>query len=82
SRARAEAAAAAAKAEAFGQFQDAAVVDLVLQRLPQVAEAVALPLQAARRVTLVGSSGAVGVAKIPAEILDLVTRLPGAVGAL
>lgn len=36
SRARAEAAAAAAKAEAFGQFQDAAVVDLVLQRLPQV----------------------------------------------
>nr|XP_054506973.1 flotillin-1 isoform X2 [Agelaius phoeniceus] len=82
SRARAEAAAAAAKAEAFGQFQDAAVVDLVLQRLPQVAEAVAQPLLGTRRVTLVGGSGAVGVAKIPSEILDLVTRLPGAVGAL
>ncbi|NXD46499.1 FLOT1 protein, partial [Copsychus sechellarum] len=72
SRARAEAAAVAAKAEAFGQFQDAAVV----------AEAVAQPLLGARRVTLVGGSGDVGVAKIPSEILDLVTRLPGAVGAL
>ncbi|XP_063281001.1 flotillin-1 isoform X1 [Prinia subflava] len=82
SRARAEAAAAAAKAEAFGQFQDAAVVEMVLQRLPQVAEAVAQPLLGTRRVTLVGGSGDVGVAKIPAEILDLVTRLPGAVGAL
>ncbi|NXK70455.1 FLOT1 protein, partial [Sylvietta virens] len=82
SRARAEAAAAAAKAEAFGQFQDAAVVEMVLKRLPQVAEAVAQPLLGTRRVTLVGGSGDVGVAKIPAEILDLVTRLPGAVGAL
>uniref|UniRef100_A0A8D2P7B2 Flotillin n=1 Tax=Zosterops lateralis melanops TaxID=1220523 RepID=A0A8D2P7B2_ZOSLA len=81
-RARAEAAAAAAKAEAFGQFQDAAVVEMVLQRLPQVAEAVAQPLLGTRRVTLVGGSGDVGVAKIPSEILDLVTRLPGAVGAL
>ncbi|RLV85338.1 hypothetical protein DV515_00016066 [Chloebia gouldiae] len=48
----------------------------------QVAEAVAQPLLGTRRVTLVGGSGAVGVAKIPSEILDLVTRLPGAVGAL
>ncbi|XP_048145725.1 flotillin-1 [Corvus hawaiiensis] len=82
SRARAEAAAAAAKAEAFGQFRDAAVVDLVLQRLPQVAEAVARPLAAMQRLTLVGGAGAVGVAKVPAEILDLVTCLPRAVGAL
>ncbi|XP_041331502.1 flotillin-1 [Pyrgilauda ruficollis] len=50
--------------------------------LGQVAEAVAQPLLGTRRVTLVGGSGAVGVAKIPSEILDLVTRLPGAVGAL
>lgn len=50
--------------------------------LGQVAEAVAQPLLGTRRVTLVGGSGDVGVAKIPSEILDLVTRLPGAVGAL
>ena len=35
-RARAEAAQAEAKAAAFAQFREAAVVDLVLQRLPQV----------------------------------------------
>ncbi|NWV38919.1 FLOT1 protein, partial [Grantiella picta] len=48
----------------------------------QVAEAVAQPLLGTRRVTLVGGSGDIGVAKIPAEILDLVTKLPAAVGAL
>ncbi|NXV83118.1 FLOT1 protein, partial [Atlantisia rogersi] len=74
---------AAAKAEAFGQYRDAAVVDMVLQRLPQVAEAVAQPLLGTRRVTLVaGASGDIGVSRLPGEILDLVTRLPGAVQAL
>ncbi|NXY89444.1 FLOT1 protein, partial [Alcedo cyanopectus] len=82
-RARAEAAQAAAKAEAFAQFQEAAVVDMVLQRLPQVAEAVAQPLLGTRRVTLVaGGSGDIGVSRLPGEILDVVTRLPTAIEAL
>uniref|UniRef100_A0A8B9IB74 Flotillin n=1 Tax=Anser brachyrhynchus TaxID=132585 RepID=A0A8B9IB74_9AVES len=82
-RARAEAAQTEAKAEAFAQFREAAVVDMVLQRLPQVAEAVAQPLLGTRRVTLVaGSSGDIGVARLPGEILDVVTRLPAAVEAL
>uniref|UniRef100_A0A8D0G0D9 Flotillin n=2 Tax=Strigidae TaxID=30459 RepID=A0A8D0G0D9_STROC len=82
-RARAEAAQTAAKAEAFGQYQEAAVVDMVLQRLPQVAEAVAQPLLGTRRVTLVaGGSGDIGVSRLPGEILDVVTRLPATVEAL
>ncbi|XP_033928339.1 flotillin-1 isoform X1 [Melopsittacus undulatus] len=82
-RARAEAAQAAAKAEAFGQYQDAAVVEMVLQRLPQAAEAVAQPLLGTRRVTLVaGATGAVGVSRLPGEVLDVVTRLPSAIEAL
>ncbi|NXJ86249.1 FLOT1 protein, partial [Trogon melanurus] len=49
----------------------------------QVAEAVAQPLLGTRRVTLVaGGSGDVGVARLPGEILDVVTRLPAAVEAL
>ncbi|NWH80393.1 FLOT1 protein, partial [Piaya cayana] len=50
---------------------------------PQVAEAVAQPLLGTRRVTLVaGGSGEVGVARLPGEVLDVVTRLPAAVEAL
>ncbi|NWI93797.1 FLOT1 protein, partial [Pitta sordida] len=51
---------------------------------PQVAEAVAQPLLGTRRVTLVasGGSGDIGVSRIPSEILELVTRLPAAVGTL
>ncbi|NWS50184.1 FLOT1 protein, partial [Probosciger aterrimus] len=82
-RARAEAAQAAAKAEAFGQYREAAMVEMVLQRLPQAAEAVAQPLLGTRRVTLVaGASGDVGVSRLPGEVLDVVTRLPSAIEAL
>ncbi|NWX01592.1 FLOT1 protein, partial [Caloenas nicobarica] len=82
-RSQADAAQAAAKAEAFARYPEAAVVDMVLQRLPQVAEAVAQPLLGTRRVTLVGAaSGPVGVARIPSEILDVVSRLPGAIEAV
>ncbi|NWQ72650.1 FLOT1 protein, partial [Neopipo cinnamomea] len=79
SRARAEAAAAAAKAEAFGQFREAAVLEMALQRLPQVAGAVAQPLSGTRRVTVVAAGGPgtpLGLSRIPAEILELVARLP------
>ncbi|KAK2511626.1 flotillin-1-like protein, partial [Columba guinea] len=82
-RSQADAAQAAAKAEAFARYPEAAVVDMVLQRLPQVAEAVAQPLLGTRRVTLVGAAtGPVGVARIPTEILDVVSRLPGAIEAV
>lgn len=48
-----------------------------------MAEAVAQPLLGTRRVTVVsGGSGEVGVGRLPAEILDVVTKLPGAVEAL
>ncbi|NXG46452.1 FLOT1 protein, partial [Psilopogon haemacephalus] len=82
-KARAEAAQTQAKAEAFSRYQEAAVVDMVLQRLPQVAEAVAQPLLGTRRVTLVaGGEGALGVSRLPEEILEVVTKLPAAVEAL
>lgn len=43
----------------------------------------AQPLLGTRRVTVVsGGSGEVGVGRLPAEILDVVTKLPGAVEAL
>ncbi|NXS56421.1 FLOT1 protein, partial [Brachypteracias leptosomus] len=49
----------------------------------QVAEAVAQPLLGTRRVTLVaGGSGAVGVSRLPGEVLDVVTRLPQAIETL
>ncbi|NWH62315.1 FLOT1 protein, partial [Geococcyx californianus] len=82
-RAQAEAAQTAAKAEAFANYRDAAVVDMVLQKLPQVAEAVAQPLLGTRRVTLVATGpGDLGVARLPGEVLDVITRLPAAVEAL
>ena len=49
----------------------------------QVAEAVAQPLLGTRRVTVVaGGSGDIGVGRLPAEILGVVTKLPSAVEAL
>ncbi|NXI40810.1 FLOT1 protein, partial [Galbula dea] len=49
-----------------------------------VAEAVAQPLLETKRMTLVaeGASGAIGVSRIPGEILEVVTKLPTAIEAL
>ena len=48
-----------------------------------MAEAVAQPLLGTRRVTVVaGGSGDIGVGRLPAEILGVVTKLPSAVEAL
>ncbi|XP_036731486.1 flotillin-1 isoform X1 [Manis pentadactyla] len=76
-RARAEAEQMVKKAEAFQLYQEAAQLDMLLEKLPQVAEEISGPLTSANKITLVSSgSGAVGAAKVTGEVLDILSRLP------
>lgn len=82
-RARAEAEQMAKKAEAFQLYQEAAQLDMLLEKLPQVAEEISGPLTSANKITLVSSgTGAVGAAKVTGEVLDILTRLPESVERL
>ncbi|XP_003789026.1 flotillin-1 isoform X1 [Otolemur garnettii] len=82
-RARAEAEQMTKKAEAFQMYQEAAQLDMLLEKLPQVAEEISGPLTAANKITLVSSgNGTVGAAKVTGEVLDILSRLPESVERL
>lgn len=80
---RAEAEQMAKKAEAFQQYKEGAMVDMLLEKLPLIAEEIAKPLAATQKVTMISSGGGdVGAAKLTGEVLDIMTRLPDAVEKL
>ncbi|KAI4810694.1 hypothetical protein KUCAC02_013631 [Chaenocephalus aceratus] len=80
---RAEAEQMTKKAEAFQQYKDGAMVDMLLEKLPLIAEAISKPLSEAQKITMVSSgNGEVGAAKLTGEVLDIMTRLPLAVEKL
>uniref|UniRef100_A0A2K5C650 Flotillin n=1 Tax=Aotus nancymaae TaxID=37293 RepID=A0A2K5C650_AOTNA len=82
-RARAEAEQMAKKAEAFQLYQEAAQLDMLLEKLPQVAEEISGPLTSANKITLVSSgSGTMGAAKVTGEVLDILSHLPESVERL
>uniref|UniRef100_A0A672YPP8 Flotillin n=1 Tax=Sphaeramia orbicularis TaxID=375764 RepID=A0A672YPP8_9TELE len=67
-RGRAEAEQMAKKAEAFQQYKDGAMVDMLLEKLPLMAEEISKPLCEANKVTMVSSGGGeVGAAKTVRE---------------
>uniref|UniRef100_A0A8C1J473 Flotillin n=1 Tax=Cyprinus carpio TaxID=7962 RepID=A0A8C1J473_CYPCA len=74
---RAEAEQMAKKAEAFQQYKEGAMVDMLLEKLPLMAEEISKPLSATNKVTMVSSGGSeIGAAKLTGEVLDIMTRLP------
>ena len=82
-KAKAEAEQMRKKAEAWKMYQDAAMVDMVLQCLPKMAAEVAAPLTQAKKITMVSSGGGeIGAAKLTGEVLDVVNRLPALVESM
>uniref|UniRef100_A0A8D3C2K6 Flotillin n=1 Tax=Scophthalmus maximus TaxID=52904 RepID=A0A8D3C2K6_SCOMX len=80
---RAEAEQMTKKAEAFKQYEEGAMVDMLLEKLPLIAEEISRPLSQAQKITMVSSGGSeVGAAKLAGEVLDIMTRLPMAVEKL
>lgn len=76
-KAKAEAEQMVKKADAWKDYQEAAMVDMVLSTLPKIAAEVAGPLSSAKKVTMVSSGkGEVGAAKLTGEVLDVVSKLP------
>jgi flotillin len=67
----------AKKAEAFKEYKDAAMIEMLLETLPKVAAEVAAPLSQAKKITMVSSgTGEVGAAKLTGEVLTIVSKIP------
>ncbi|XP_021361554.1 flotillin-1-like isoform X1 [Mizuhopecten yessoensis] len=76
-RAKAEAEQMAKKADAWKDYADSAMIDMILETMPKLAAEIAAPLTNAKKVTMVSSGkGDVGAAKLTGEVLNIMEKLP------
>lgn len=81
----AEAEAMMKKAEAFKQYNDAAVTQMVIEKLPEIAKNVADPLSKTEKIVVIdsGSGGnGGGASKVAGYVTDIISTLPATVEAL
>ncbi|KAK3589254.1 hypothetical protein CHS0354_008319 [Potamilus streckersoni] len=82
-KAKAEAEQMAKKADAWKDYQDAAMVDMILETLPKIAAEIAAPLSQTKKITMVSSGkGDVGAYKLTGEVLGIMEKLPSVVESL
>ena len=74
----AEALAMEKKAEAWRQYNEAAVLQILAPLLPEIARAIAEPLTRIDRITMVntGGNGEVGISKVTAEVAKVIAQVP------
>ncbi|MGB3717656.1 MAG: SPFH domain-containing protein [Candidatus Promineifilaceae bacterium] len=80
-----EAEATAKKAEAWKQYTQAAVIQQIIDALPQVAAAVAAPLAKTDRIVIIntgGDGGGAGASKITEDVTNIIAQVPTTIEAL
>jgi flotillin len=79
----AEAEAMSAKAKAWGEYNEAAITDRVLDALPAIASAVSAPLAQTEKIVMIGGNGSSsGASRITRDVTDIMAQLPEVVEAL
>eukprot|EP00094_Tigriopus_californicus_P001897 TCALIF_01828-PA protein Name:"Similar to Flo-1 Flotillin-1 (Drosophila melanogaster)" AED:0.20 eAED:0.20 QI:0/0.62/0.55/0.88/0.75/0.77/9/466/408 len=79
-RAKAEAEKMAKKADAWKEYKDAAMLDMMLECLPKVAAEIAAPLSQAKKISMVSDgSGELGANKLTNEVLQIMQSVPNLV---
>jgi flotillin len=74
---QAEAEAMRKKAEAWRTYNEAAIAQMFIEKLPELARAIAEPLGRTDKITIISSgSEGMGASKITKDIVDIVAQLP------
>ena len=82
----AEARAMEKKADAWQQYGQAAILQQLIQSLPQIAAAIAQPLSQTERIVVIsggeGNGGGAGTSRITQDVSNIIAQVPAAVEAL
>jgi flotillin len=80
----AEARAMNVKAEAFQEYNQAAVIDKLMTSMPEIVAALAAPLSKVDKITVVstGSNGSTGLHKVTSDMTEIAAQVPALVEAL
>lgn len=81
-----EAEAMTKKAEAWRQYNEAAIAQLFIDKLPDVASAVSAPLAKTERIVVISSGGdgqvSAGASRVTRDVTDVISQLPAVIEAL
>jgi flotillin len=78
----AEAANMLKKAEAWEKYNQAAILELYLNKLPEVAKAISEPLSKVDKIVLVGGDKGTGATKITSQVAEILAQMPDVVESL
>ncbi len=70
------------KAEAWEKYNQAAILELYLKHLPELAKAVSEPLSRIDKIVLVGGDKGTGATKITSQVTDVLAQMPDVVESL
>ncbi|MEJ2733793.1 MAG: SPFH domain-containing protein [Anaerolineae bacterium] len=71
------------KAEAWQKYNQAAIIQQLIEALPQVAAAVAQPLAQTDRIVVISSGGdGAGASKVTADVTNIIAQVPATLEAL
>ena len=78
----AEAEALMKRAQSWEKYNQAAILEMYLQNLPDLAKAVAEPLSRVEKIILVGGDKGTGATKITSQVADILAQMPDVVESL
>lgn len=79
---KAEAESMSGKAKAFESYNEAALYQLIMEKMPEIAKAVTEPLSRVEKIVMIDNEGASGSSKLTKQVTDIIAQLPEVVDAL
>jgi flotillin len=70
------------KAAAWKQYNQAAIIQQLFERLPEIAEAISLPLAQTERIVVISQGDGAGTSKVTQDIANIIAQMPATVEAL
>ena len=71
------------KAEAFKDYKEAALLDMMMKVMPSVAAEISGPVSQVKKITMVSTGdGPVGPSRITGEVMDIMSSLPDTVRSM
>jgi flotillin len=71
------------KAVAWGEYNEAAIVQMFVERMPELAKAIAEPLSKTERIVLISQDGhSAGASKVTRDVTEIMAQLPAVMEAL
>jgi len=70
------------KANAWGKYNQAAILEIYLKSLPELARAVSEPLSKVDKIVLIGGDKGTGATKITSQVADILAQMPVVVESL